>query len=222
LSLPMQKYLYGLGEVPASWPAAALKAQAIASRTYAYSKIDRLGQHNSPCDCAVYDSTIDQAYIGDSKRTGSGEYWDDWKAAVDDTNNQVILHQGDPIQALYSSSSGGHTENNENVWGGSPIPYLRGVKDGPDSVDANPNHRWKEQMSWSRLSSRLNASLGTGGLKKFRLVRPFGVSGRVTIVKSSDKGGVKVVGKERTVRVDGWEIRQLLSLRDTLFRVKTK
>ena len=222
LSLPMQKYLYGLGEVPASWPAAALKAQAIASRTYAYSKIDRLGQHNSPCDCAVYDSTIDQAYIGDSKRTGSGEYWDAWKAAVDDTNNQVILHQGDPIQALYSSSSGGHTENNENVWGGSPIPYLRGVKDGPDSVDANPNHRWKEQMSWSRLSSRLNVSLGTGGLKKFRLVGPFGVSGRVTIVKSSDKGGVKVVGKERTVRVDGWEIRQLLSLRDTLFRVKTK
>jgi hypothetical protein len=48
------------------------------------------------------------------------------------------------------------------------------------------------------------------------------VSGRVTIVKTSDKGGVKVVGKERTVRVDGWEIRQLLNLRDTLFRVRTK
>jgi stage II sporulation protein D len=222
LSLPMQKYLYGLGEVPASWPAAALKAQAIASRTYAYSKIDRLGQHNSPCGCAVYDSTIDQAYVGDTKRTGSGEYWDDWKVAVNETNNQVILHQGDPIQALYSSSSGGHTENNENVWGGSPIPYLRGVKDGPDSVDANPNHTWREEMSWSKLSRRLNESLDTGGLKRFRLVPPFGVSGRVTIVKSPGKGGVKVVGKERTVRLDGWEIRQLLSLRDTLFRVKTK
>jgi stage II sporulation protein D len=63
--LPMQKYIYGLGEVPSSWPDAALKAQAIAGRTYAYEKIRRLGQNRSPCACAVYDSVIDQAYIGD-------------------------------------------------------------------------------------------------------------------------------------------------------------
>ena len=117
LALPMQKYLYGLGEVPSSWPAAALKAQAIAGRTYALSKVERSGQHRYPCDCAVYDSTLDQAYIGDAKRTGSGSYWDDWKGAVDATNNQIVKYQGDTIQALYSSSSGGYTENNENVWG---------------------------------------------------------------------------------------------------------
>lgn len=222
LSLPMQKYLYGLGEMPASWPAAALKAQAIAGRTYAYSKIDRLGQHNAPCNCAVYDSTVDQAYIADTKRTSSGAYWDDWKAAVDETNNKVVFYHGEPIQALYFSSSGGHTENNENVWRGSAVPYLRGVKDGPDSVDANPNHKWRVTMTWSQLSKKLNASFGTGGLRRFRLVRPFGVSGRVTVVKTPDKGGVKIVGAKRTVRVDGWDIRQLLNLRDTLFRVKAK
>lgn len=219
LRIPMQKYLYGLGEVPSSWPAAALEAQAIAGRTYAYEKVTRLGQRRHPCACAVYDSTIDQAYIGDAKRTGSGEYWDEWKGAVDRTKDQVVLYRGEPIQALYSSSSGGHTENNENVWGGSPIPYLRGVKDAPDAVEANPNHTWTVTMPWSQFSDRLDARFGTGKVERFKLVKPFGVSGRVTVVKSPDEGGVKIVGADRTVRVSGWDVRSALGLKDTLFRV---
>jgi SpoIID/LytB domain protein len=222
LSLPMQKYIYGLGEVPSSWPDASLRAQATAGRTYVFSKIQRLGQHLSPCDCAVYDTPIDQAYIGDSKRTGSGEFWDDWKGAVDATRGKVILHQGSPIQALYSSSSGGHTENNENVWGGTPIPYLRGVPDPADDVAANPNHTWKVKMSWRIFSDRLRGAFGMGKLERFRLIKPFGVSGRVTVVKTADKGGVKIVGTRKTVRADGWDIRSVLGLKDTLFRVRVR
>lgn len=218
LSLPMQKYLYGLGEVPSSWPGAALRAQAIAGRTYAHEKAVRLGQHRDPCDCAVYDSTIDQAYIGDAKRTGSAQYWPNWKAAVDDTRKQVLLYAGAPIQALYSSSSGGHTEHNENVWGGTPLPYLRGVSDGPDAVDANPNHTWRVKMSWSDFETKLDRAFGIGTLKDFKLVRPFGVSGRVTVVKP-DGGGARIEGSQRTVRKSGWDIRSALALRDTLFRV---
>ena len=220
LVIGMQKYLYGLSEVPSSWPAGVLAAQAIAGRTYAYSKIKRLGQHLSPCDCAVYDSTVDQAYAADGKRQASAQFWDEWRGAVNSTKGRVILYKGDPIQALYSSSSGGHTENNENVWGGSPIAYLRGVKDGPDDVSANPNHKWRVRMTWSQLSSKLNASFGTGGLRRFRIVEPLGVSGRVTVVKSSSTGGVRIVGKSKTVRADGWDIRSALSLKDTLFRVR--
>jgi SpoIID/LytB domain protein len=220
VSLPMQKYIYGLGEVPASWPDAALRSQAIAGRTYAFDKTIRSGQHRYPCDCAVYDSTLDQAYIGDGKRTGSGEFWDDWKAAVDDTDGQVILYDQAPIQALYSSSSGGYTENNENVWGGSPIPYLRGVKDGPDSVAANPNHNWSVEMSYSSFESKLNAAYGTGSLQSFELVKPFGVSGRVTVVKSATAGGARIVGASKTVRASGWSLRSALGLKDTLFRVE--
>jgi stage II sporulation protein D len=220
VKLPMQKYLYGLGEVPASWPSGVLRAQAIAGRTYAYEKVKRLGQDRYPCACAVYDSTIDQAYIGDAKRTGSGTYWTDWKGAVDATGGQVILYRGDPIQALYSSSSGGHTENNENVWGGAAIPYLRGVADGPDAVSANPNHEWSLTMTWRSFSSKLAARFGTGKVSRFRLLEPFGVSGRVTVVKSATEGGVKIVGDAKTVRADGWDIRSALGLKDTLFRVK--
>ena len=193
----MQKYLYGLGEVPSSWPAAALKAQAIAGRTYALSKVERSGQHRYPCDCAVYDSTLDQAYIGDSKRSGSGAYWDDWKGAVDSTNDQIVKHQGDTIQALYSSSSGGHTENNENVWGGSPIPYLRGVTDKPDRAGGdNPNFKWKVTMSYASFSSKLSAAYGTGAVTDFDLIKPFGVSGRVT--DGGQTAGAERGSKERT------------------------
>ena len=220
LKLSMQKYLYGLGEVPSSWPQAVLEAQAMAGRTYAYSKVQRSGQNRHPCGCAVYDSTIDQAYIGDSKRTGSGTYWSAWKSAVDDTNEKVILHSGSPIQALYSSSSGGHTEDNEKVWGGAPIPYLRGVPDAPDKAGgANPNFKWTVEMPWSQFSDKLAAAFGTGPVQDFQLVQPFGVSGRVTVVNSNDTGGVRIVGSNKTHRTSGWNVRQALGLKDSLFRV---
>lgn len=220
ISLPVQKYLYGLGEVPFSWPGAALRTQVIAARTYAYEKTLRSGQHRYPCDCAVYDSTLDQVYSGDAKRVPSGRYWDDWTAAVDDTKDQVILYNGAPIQALYSSSSGGHTENNENVWGGTPLPYLRGVPDAADNNSANPNHTWSLDMGYSRFESKLNSSYGVGDVDKFNLVRPFGVSGRVTVVKPDNTGGVKIVGSKKTVRASGWSIRSALGLKDSLFRVQ--
>jgi SpoIID/LytB domain protein len=59
-------------------------------------------------------------------------------SAVDQTDGQVVLDAGQTIQAFYMSSSGGYTENNENVWGGTPIDYLRGVCDPGDYTTANP------------------------------------------------------------------------------------
>ncbi len=99
VSLGMQQYLYGLGEVPSSWPQAVLQAQAIAGRTYAFEKVNRSGQNREPCGCAVYDSTYDQAYVGDSKRDA---YWEQWKGAVDATKGQVVLYKGgsDPGSVL--------------------------------------------------------------------------------------------------------------------------
>ncbi|CAN5167120.1 hypothetical protein BH20ACT22_BH20ACT22_06200 [soil metagenome] len=219
LSIPMQDYLLGLGEVPSSWPQSALRAQAIAGRTYAYEKSRRTGAHQSPCDCTVYDSTVDQAYVADAKRTTSGPYWNDWRRAVKRTRGKVILDRGRPIQALYSSSSGGHTENNENVWGGSPISYLRGVRDRPDRVAANPNHSWTQQMSWQAFSSRLGATFGVGRLRRVVLLKPFGVSGRVTVPKPNGRGGARVVGTSGKVRVSGYSLKLALGLRDTLFRI---
>lgn len=222
-ALPMQKYLYGLGEMPSSWPAEALKAQAIAGRTYALEKVQRLGRNRHPCGCSVFDSTIDQAYIGDSKRDS---HFAQWKAAVDATKDRVVLHQGRAIQALYSSSSGGHTEHNENVWGGSAIAYLRGVSDAPDRARGrNPNHKWSVTMDWSgtpkSLESRLDRAYGIGRLRGFEIVGPLGVSGRVTVVKPDDRGGVRITGSSKVVRRSGWDMRSVLGLKDSLFKVET-
>jgi SpoIID/LytB domain protein len=221
LKLSMQKYLYGLGEMPASWPAAALRAQAVAGRTYALHRIRSYGQHRYPCDCALYDGSIDQVYVGDERRTGSGPWWGEWKSAVRRTRGLAVVRRGKPIQALYSSSSGGHTENNENVWGGTPLPYLRGVRDRFDGVDANPNFRWRVEMPWRKVAARLDRAFGTGRLAKISLVRPFGVSGRVTVVTAAG-GGVRIAGSGGTVRVDGWALRSALDLKDTWFRIKVR
>lgn len=226
VQLPLQKYLYGLGEVPASWPHAALRVQVVAARTYAFAKLQQNpGQNRYPCDCAVYDTPIDQVYSGDGKRLGSAQWWDDWQGAVNDTKGQVILYAGQPITALYSSSSGGHTENNENVWGGTPLPYLRGVPDKPDAVASNPNHEWDPQtMSWSEFGQKLDDEYGVGlPLEDFEVVGPRGVSGRVTPVDdATNRGGVRIRGADKTVRVDGWDFRNDFGLLDTLFYVKVE
>jgi SpoIID/LytB domain protein len=218
--LPMQKYLYGLGEVSSSWPQAALESQVIAARTYAYSRISRTGQLRHPCFCALYDSAVDQVYMGDAKRTTSGSHWERWKESVDATKGRIVTYAGAPIQAFYSSSSGGYTENNENVWGGTPIPYLRGVKDRADYAGGlNPNFRWKVTMSLEAFESKLHAVYGTGALESFELVEPFGVSGRVTVVKADGSGGVKITGSKRTLRASGGSVQSALGLKDTWFRV---
>jgi stage II sporulation protein D len=211
--VPMQKYLYGLGEVPASWPQETLRAQAIAGRTYAYRRKVLFGQSRFPCYCGVYDSTVDQVFIGEAKRTGSGSYWKKWKKAVDTTKKRVILHRGEPIASLYSSSSGGYTESNSNVWGTTQVSYLRGVDDPYDAAGgANPNYRWHLTMAWSTLKSRLASGFGSfGRLKRLKIVRT-GVSGRVAV------NGLKIVGSDRTLVVDGWDVRGVLGLKDSWFR----
>lgn len=222
VKLSMQKYLLGLGEVPSSWPGAVLRAQAIAGRTYAFEKWTRSGSHRAICDCTVYDSTFDQAYIGDNKRSGSGEYWGDWKAAVVDTVGQVITYKGDPIQALYSSSSGGHTEHNENVWGGTPLPYLRGVRDAPDDVESNPNHEWDPvTMSFREFGDRVEAGYRSIGEFQDVKILERGVSGRVTAT-DGDKGGLRIIGSAGTVHTGGWSFRSNFGsdvLKDTLFYI---
>jgi SpoIID/LytB domain protein len=129
------EYLYGIGEVPSSWPPAALEAQVIAARTYALNKLPRI---RTECDCNIYSTTVDQNFVGYSKET-EAIYGVRWKEAVNRTfvdadNSLVIVLNGKPINAFYFSSSGGKTQNIREVWG-SEAPYLQGV---PDPWSQNP------------------------------------------------------------------------------------
>lgn len=200
LTVDPQGYLYGLGEVPSSWPMAALKAQAIAARTYAFTKA-AASQHRPGCDCALYATSYDQVYAGWEKEGGPDG--DRWVSAVDQTEDQVVLDGGSTIQAFYMSSSGGHTENNENVWGGTPIGYLRGVCDPGDYTSANPNATWVEAFSSGEVTRGLG--LGIGTVTGFTdVVR--GVSGRIV--------SVTVQGANGSASISGNALRSALGLND--------
>ena len=107
------EYLWGISEVPSSWPEAALQAQAIASRTYAMSKA---GIYRAACDCDLYGEISDQSFLGYAKEIekGWGQFW---KAAVTNTAGLTITQAGKPITAYFGSSTGGLTETAVNAWG---------------------------------------------------------------------------------------------------------
>lgn len=148
------EYLDYLREMPWSWPVEALKAQAAAARGYALRKYN--AGVRSACACHVYDTTSDQVYGGYPSQTDL-PYWAAWKSAVRATGSAstgyVARYQGAVIEAFYSSSHGGRSENNEDVWGGTPIPYLRGVSDPWSLRPSNPRASWKLTESGSSLAS---------------------------------------------------------------------
>lgn len=130
------EYLWGISEVPSSWPEAALQAQAIASRTYALNKA---GIIRASCDCDLYGEISDQSFLGYAKETEKG--WGQlWKAAVNNTAGLVITQLGKPIAAYFTSSSGGVTETAINAWG-TDKSYTQSVED-LSSLDPAINPRF--------------------------------------------------------------------------------
>ena len=207
IELPFEAYLRGMGEMPSSWPTAALRTQAVAARTFATYKIKRYGLR-SDCDCHLLDGSGDQVYVGWNKE--SGPDGDRWVAAVVDTRREVVTYQGSVIQAFYSASDGGYTEDVEDVWhGGNPayaIPYLRGVCDPGEYTSANPWTDWTRTFTASSLSSRLAPYTGgVGRIKRFTDVRR-GVSGRIVRAMVRGTGG--------SASVEGDELRRALGLPD--------
>lgn len=142
--LSLEEYLYAVvgSEMYTSWPLEALKAQAVAARTFAYQKM--LSPRNSIAD--IYDTVSDQAYYGFNEETQS------IRQAVNETKGFVITKNNSPITAFYSSNAGGTTSYGTEVWG-SNISYTS-VKDSPyDSVAMN------NVMDWYRIL-RSNGDVG--------------------------------------------------------------
>lgn len=124
--LPMDEYLYGVvpREMSNSWPLEALKAQAIAARTYTVTNYSKRAVEGFN----MLDTPSDQAYGGFGYEGANAT------SAVQETSGKILVYNGQPISAVYHSTSGGHTEDNENVWGTTPVNYLRGK---PDSYSTN-------------------------------------------------------------------------------------
>jgi SpoIID/LytB domain protein len=139
------EYLWGISEVPSSWPAAMLEAQAIASRSYALSKLSVI---RPSCDCQVYSHITDQNFVGFSKESEPrvGLFWKDAvsRTIVDTSTSLVVLSNGKPAQTYFFSSSGGATQTSRDAWG-EATAFTQSVPDTA-SVDIKLNPRfatWK-------------------------------------------------------------------------------
>jgi stage II sporulation protein D len=197
----LEQYLYGVvpREVPSRWTrdaAAAVEAQAIAARTYALATRKDRGTYD------VFPDTRSQVYGGvDAENRGT-------TTAVKRTRRTVITYRGKVITAFFFSTSGGRTENNENVFNGAPLGYLRSVPDRFDRV--SPLHRWSDPPRFT--AAQLGAKLGFSGPVTSLKVTRRGRSPRVLTAVAATANG-------RTT-IEGTELRAKLGLNDTWFTPK--
>lgn len=197
--LPVNQYLWGLAEMPASWHTEALKAQVVAARTYALKR--RAARRAAGSDFDLYATTTDQVYRGTATEAGGNHYLR-WVQAVEDTAGKVVTHGGQLIDAVYFSSSGGHTEHSENVWV-AKVDYLRGVPDPFDNGAGNSNGSWTRTYTGDELGSWF----GVGTVTSITISGTIGVSGRV------DKATVRLVGTSGTKQVTGASFRSTVNAR---------
>jgi stage II sporulation protein D len=178
-ALPVDQYVKGVvpNESPPSWPQAALRAQAVAARSFAVTG----GVGGNGFD--LYNDTRSQVYEGMSSETAATN------EAAEATRGQVVMYGGRIAETYFSACSGGQTESVQNVFFGPSIPYLVGVPDPYDG--ACPLHNWKLEFSGPEISSRLGAYLD-GKLKQV-VVTKRGVSPRIVEAKLIGTGGTTKV-----------------------------
>jgi stage II sporulation protein D len=142
----IEEYLYGVlkKEISPRWPAEALKAQAVAARTFAIFNMNKYIDKGYNI-CA---STNSQAYGGVNHEDPLTN------KAVDETRGLIMAYKGKPINAVYHSDSGGYTEDSENVWG-SFLPYLRSVKSKFEEKVFPPYHTWTCSIDEKNLTKKL-------------------------------------------------------------------
>lgn len=190
----LEGYVQGVvpNEMPSEWPAQALRAQAVAARSYGLAT----GVSGAPFD--QYDDTRSQVYGGFSSETANTNQ------AAKATAGKVVKYGGKVATTFYFSTSGGRTENIEHVFIGSdPKPYLKSVKDPFE--DASPYHRWKQTFSQAEMESKLG-DLVDGSLQAIEVTKR-GNSPRIV--------SAKVVGSGGTTEVSGPTLQARLGLRST-------
>ncbi|WP_422485249.1 SpoIID/LytB domain-containing protein [Gudongella sp. DL1XJH-153] len=183
--LDIESYLYGVvpKEIPAMSGQEALKAQAVAARSYAYSTMTKHAIEGFN----VCDTTHCQVYGGyESEHINTNK-------AVDDTNALVAVYNGNIASTVFHSSSGGHTESSENVWGGK-VPYLIGKND-PYSLNSI-NSNWKVEMDVDLLSEKLiSGGIDIGGINSIDISDKTESGRIIQLVFNGSSGDAEISGE---------------------------
>lgn len=235
--LNIEEYLYGVipAEMPAYWPVEALKAQAIAARSYTLAC---LGEYNRDVPKEkgfdLYGSVLSAAYRGVNGEARATT------VAVDATRGMYLAAGGKPLKAYYSANHGGYSEDSRSVWGMSTfnaaVPdkllssrtnplsldeLARWIRERPRSYASIPNlhssqaYRWEKWVAAEEIRSR-NAADGNNIGEILQVIsRGRGISGRIN--------EVEIRGTQGTLRIKGDRIRSRLGgLRSNLFTIRSK
>ena len=191
----LEDYVCGVlgSEAYAGWPLEALKANAVAIRSYTLYSLEKHGTFDL-CDtihCQVYRGRPQEAVF---------------RTAVTETAGEILSWQGAPINAVYHSSSGGRTRNNEEVWVGPPLPYLRSVEDFDQD---GRNYQWPQHylFCWAELTEALGVAVD----RELRMVPFFGATG--------ERLGFRFYSHLTGKKLRNEELRRLLSLPSPNFRI---
>jgi len=204
VELDLEEYLKGvlLAEMPMSFSLEALKAQAVASRTYTLKKIkngDTICDNPAHCQAWV-DPTV-------------SEYYEKISQAVEETCGEELTYLGEPIEAFFHSASGGATENSENVWSTSK-PYLVSVE-SPGEEEIMQNFYSSLEITYENLMEKINAYKGT------QIITTKKLKDKIKILSRTNRNHVKEI-KIQNSTFPGTEIREILNLRSTNFNIELK
>ncbi len=215
MEMDLEEYICGVvsAEMPASFPLEALKAQAVAARSYVMNKIEKnldLPEHHGAQVCT--DSAHCKAWMSREERMGK------WAAeeaegnmrkierAVYDTKGEIITYGGEPAVAVFYAISSGKTENSKEVWGGD-VPYLQSVE-SPHDVNA-PGYSSQEVMTLEEFKNKFKAAHPEADFE-----------GKWYSGEIRSQGGAVAQAEIGGVKVKGTEIRTIYGLRSHNFTLK--
>ncbi|MDN5331283.1 MAG: stage sporulation protein [Tepidanaerobacteraceae bacterium] len=219
VKIPLEEYVKGVvaAEMPASFKIEALKAQAVAARTYVYKRMRSKGgtgcslhPEADVCD----DPTHCQAWINTGQMVKKWgifafyHYYSKISQAVKSTAGMVILYRGKPIDPLFHSTSGGKTENSEDVWGNF-VPYLRSVTSPGE--ESSPKFMEVKQLSVSEVVSKIMHKWPDISIDSQNPERQW------EVVERSEGGRIKKMRIGNRI-VSGTEVRELFQLNSTNFK----
>lgn len=201
--LNIEEYLYGVvpSEIEADAPIEAVKAQAVAARTYTYQNLNKYSKWGFD----LTDTVSSQVYNGyDAERANSNR-------AVDETRGKKIMYNGKLAQVFYFASSGGMTANVKEVWG-SEIPYLVSVPDPYESETAR-NYIWEKTLSADEIKKTLYLSgVDIGDIVSVS-AEGYSSSGRVT--------ELKITGTKGSVTYYRQDTRMIFSLNSQMYTIQS-
>ena len=204
IPIPFEEYIIGVvaAEMPAEFEIDALKAQAVASRSYVLNKIEK----NKNDEYDILASYMNQAYINNSEllkkwNNNYEKFYKKIKEAVDSTKGEYLTYNGDIVEAFFFSTSSGKTENSEDVFVSS-LPYLRSVESPWDK--ASPVFKNTTVFSLEEFYNSL-------GLKYDEKVS-------IDILEKSNTGPVKKIKINNSI-FKGTDFRKNLNLKSTFFDI---